>query len=84
MAGLKVPDKKYVGRFRGEPGLETTRVWVGEEAGGSSSRPSTSLFPLALGKFVHPVGILVNGEDKGQRVRGLVAANFRNRPGGLC
>ncbi len=29
MAGLKVPDKKYVGRFRGEPGLETTHVWVG-------------------------------------------------------
>lgn len=33
MAGLQVPDPKYVGRFRGEPGLETTRVWVGPHEG---------------------------------------------------
>ena len=33
MAGLDVPDAKYVGRFRGEPGLETTRVWVGAREG---------------------------------------------------
>ena len=33
MAGLKGPDKKYVGRFHREPGLETTRVlaeWLEE------------------------------------------------------
>lgn len=33
MAGLNVPDAKYVGRFRGEPGLETKRVWVGSHEG---------------------------------------------------
>jgi hypothetical protein len=33
IAGLDVPDAKYVGRFRGEPGLETTRVWVGSHEG---------------------------------------------------
>jgi hypothetical protein len=33
MAGLQVPDSKYVGRFRGEPGLETTRVWIGSHEG---------------------------------------------------
>jgi len=33
MAGLDVPDDKYVGRFRGEPGLEATRVWVGVHEG---------------------------------------------------
>jgi hypothetical protein len=29
MAGLDVPDVKYVGRFRGEHGLENTRVRIG-------------------------------------------------------
>ncbi len=33
MAGLDVPDPKYVGRFRGQPGIETTRVWVGSHEG---------------------------------------------------
>ena len=33
MAGLDVPDEKYRGRFRGEPGLETTRVRVGDREG---------------------------------------------------
>lgn len=33
MAGLKLPNAKYVGRFRGETGLETTRVWVGSHEG---------------------------------------------------
>jgi hypothetical protein len=33
MAGLDVPDEKYRGRFRGEPGLETTRVWIGDRDG---------------------------------------------------
>jgi hypothetical protein len=27
-AGLDVPDTEYMGRFRGEPGLETARVWI--------------------------------------------------------
>ena len=33
MAGLDVPDAKFVGRFRGEPGLEATRVWIGFHEG---------------------------------------------------
>lgn len=33
MAGLDVPHEKYRGRFRGEPGLETTRVWIGGREG---------------------------------------------------
>lgn len=33
MAGLDAPDERYVGRFRGEAGLESTRVWVGGREG---------------------------------------------------
>jgi hypothetical protein len=33
MEGLDVPDEKYRGRFRGEPELEKTRVWVGDREG---------------------------------------------------
>jgi hypothetical protein len=29
MAGLDVPKPEYVGRFRGEPGVRATRVWIG-------------------------------------------------------
>ena len=43
MAGLKVPDEKYVGRFRGEPGLETTRVWVGGHEGAPPERVASEL-----------------------------------------
>ena len=43
MAGLKMPDKKYVGRFRGEPGLETTRVWVDGHEGAPPERVASEL-----------------------------------------
>lgn len=33
MAGLDADDPKYVGRFRGEPGLEHERVWIGAHEG---------------------------------------------------
>jgi hypothetical protein len=33
MAGLEVPDVSCVGRFRGEPSLESVRVWVGPHEG---------------------------------------------------
>jgi hypothetical protein len=33
MSGLEVPDTRYVGRFRGEPGLETARVRIGAHEG---------------------------------------------------
>ena len=29
MAGLEVPKPEFVGRFRGEPGVKATRVWIG-------------------------------------------------------
>jgi hypothetical protein len=44
MAGLEVPDEKYRGRFRGEAGLETTRVWI---AGGEGVAPSDVAESLA-------------------------------------
>lgn len=43
MAGLTVPDKKYVGRFRGEAGLETTRVWVDVHEGTPPERVASEL-----------------------------------------
>jgi len=43
MAGLEVPDAKYVGRFRGEPGLETTRVWIGSLEGVSPGNVAEEL-----------------------------------------
>lgn len=33
MAGLDAPDEKYIGRFRGEEGLASTRVWIGAREG---------------------------------------------------
>lgn len=33
MSGLDVPDPKYVGRFRGEPGLEGQPVYIGTREG---------------------------------------------------
>jgi hypothetical protein len=43
MAGLEVPAAKYVGRFRGEPGLETSRVWIGPYEGVPPSAVSREL-----------------------------------------
>jgi hypothetical protein len=42
-AGLTVPDKKYVGRFRGETGLKTMRVWVGAREGAPPERVASEL-----------------------------------------
>jgi Fic family protein len=33
MSGLDVPDPKYVGRFRGEPGLDSEPVYIGSHEG---------------------------------------------------
>ena len=33
MAGLAVPDARFLGRFRGELGLGSVRVWVGSQEG---------------------------------------------------
>lgn len=38
MHGLTVPRKKYIGRFRGEPGLEGIEVGIGKHAGSPSDQ----------------------------------------------
>lgn len=43
MAGLIAPNRKHVGRFRGEPGLETTRVWIGSHEGVAPERIASEL-----------------------------------------
>jgi len=43
MEGLDVPDLRYVGAFRGEPGLERTQVKVGASYGADSADVSEEL-----------------------------------------
>lgn len=43
MEGLDVPDRRYVGAFRGEPGLERTQVRVGANYGVDSADVSQEL-----------------------------------------
>jgi Fic family protein len=43
MEGLTVPDRRYVGAFRGEPGLERTQVRVGVHYGVDSADVSEEL-----------------------------------------
>ncbi len=43
MAGLDVPNRSYVGRFRGEPGLETVGVRIGQHAGVPPSEVAAGL-----------------------------------------
>ena len=43
MEGLKVPDRRYVGAFRGEPGLERIQVRVGANYGVDSVEVSQEL-----------------------------------------
>ena len=43
MEGLNVPDRRYVGAFRGEPGLERIQVRVGANYGVDSVDVSEEL-----------------------------------------
>jgi Fic family protein len=43
MAGLDVPDPRYMGAFRGEPGLERTQIRVGANYGADSADVSQEL-----------------------------------------
>lgn len=43
MRGLTVPRKKYVGRFRGEPGLEDIEVEIGKHWGSPSDQVGSQL-----------------------------------------
>jgi hypothetical protein len=65
MAGLDVPDEKYRGRFRGEPGLETTRVQIGDREGVAPADVSD-----ALAAF----------EETLQRVVSVLDARYRSAP----
>ena len=42
-SGLNVENTRYVGRFRGEQGIEQTRVWVGAKQGVSPARVTREL-----------------------------------------
>lgn len=54
MAGLDVPDPQYIGRFRGEPGLEMIQVSVGSKDGVLPSEVGQKLaaFELRLQRVV--------------------------------
>lgn len=43
MAGLDVPNPNCVGRFRGEPGLEAERVWIGPHEGAPPGKVAQEL-----------------------------------------
>jgi len=59
MEGLDVPDARYVGAFRGEPGLEKVQVKVGAHRGAASTRVGEE-----LKHFEATVQTLVAGLDK--------------------
>lgn len=66
MQGLDVPDPRYVGAFRGEPGLENVRVRVGTNDGMEPAkvRESLQLFETALQALVAELDqLLPAGED---------------------
>lgn len=43
MAGLDVPDSNYVGRFRGERGIEACQVWLGAREGAPPDKVAAEL-----------------------------------------
>lgn len=43
LARLGVPDTEYVGRFRGEPGLEDRRVWIDAKEGVAPAQVASEL-----------------------------------------
>ena len=56
MAGLEVPKPESVGRFRGEPGVKATRVWIGdiEEAPPADVAKQLKHFERCLQRAVAP------------------------------
>jgi fido (protein-threonine AMPylation protein) len=61
MQGLAVPDSRYVGAFRGEPGLEIVQVRVGEDYGVDSAKVAKDLrgFEAKLQTLVAQVDVLL-------------------------
>ncbi len=50
MKGLNVPDPKWVGRFRGEPGLDSLEIGIGSRSGTPSNEVAKELKDLS-GRF---------------------------------
>jgi len=65
MEGLKVPDRRYVGAFRGEPGLERIQVRVGSNFGVDSAGVSEELarFERKLQALVAELDALILGQE---------------------
>jgi fido (protein-threonine AMPylation protein) len=66
MQGLDVPDSRYVGAFRGEPGLEIVQVKVGEDYGVDSAKVAKELrgFEAKLQTLVGQLdALLPNGKE---------------------
>ncbi len=72
MEGLDVPDPRFVGAFRGAPGLETVQVRVGSNYGVSSAdvAPALCLFEAKLQALVAeldtllPVGVEPDADEQ--------------------
>ena len=57
MARLGVPDTKYVGRFRGELGLENARVWIDAKEGVAPAQVASELVGFEH-RLQHVVAVL--------------------------
>ncbi len=66
MNGLTVPDPRYVGAFRGEPGLERVQVRVGSQFGVSASQVAEELasFEIRLQNLVAELDLLIPPGDE--------------------
>src|SRR5580692_7714711 len=88
MAGLDVPDTEYVGRFRGEPGLETTRVWIGSREGvppgevarDLATRQHTLQRAVAALDARYPAGQELDRDGLAAVIDLCAGAPFRTRP----
>lgn len=68
MAGLDVPDSRFIGAYRGEPGLETVQVKVGRNYATSSASVAEELgrFEAKLQTLVAELdALLPSGRDPG-------------------
>ena len=66
MHRLTPPDRRYIGRFRGEPGLEGCEVSIGEDRGVSSDRVADELiaFEAKLQRAVKTLDGLIKPEQE--------------------
>lgn len=64
MRGLASPDKKRIGQFRGEPGLEKLEVSIGSHPGTRADQVATELedFSLRLSRIVSRLDDVISSE----------------------